>query len=58
MKDWKTSTAGVLTILVGLITFIALPYLQGHPPNLTGFIGSITAGGGLIAASDSGKAAQ
>ena len=58
MKDWKTTTAGVLTILAGFIGFVALPYLHGQPPNITGFITTVTGGMAGICARDSTKAAN
>lgn len=53
MKDWKTTTAGVLTFLVGLITFVALPYLHGQPVNVNGFLAATGTGITGFLASDS-----
>jgi hypothetical protein len=58
MKDWKTSTAGVLTILVGFITFVALPYLHGQAPNIAGFLATLAPGFAGILASDSKAGAK
>ncbi len=52
MKDWKTTLAGVLTIIVTLGT-AALSYLHGQPINTSTTIAGITAGVGLIHAADS-----
>jgi uncharacterized membrane protein (DUF441 family) len=52
MKDWKTTLAGVLTILVTLAT-AGLAYLHGQPVNTTATIAGITTGVGLIHAADS-----
>ena len=56
MKDWKTTAAGVLTILVGFITFIAVPYLHGQAPNIAGFTATLAPGITGILASDTAKA--
>lgn len=53
MKDWKTTTAGVLTIVVGLISFVMLPYLHGQAPNITGFVATLGPGLAGVLASDS-----
>lgn len=52
MKDWKTSAAGVATILGGLCN-AALELYQHKPVNLPVLFSTITAGAGLIKASDS-----
>lgn len=54
MKDWKTTAAGVLTI-VGAVAAAALAYLHGQPVNTTALIATLTAGVGLIHAADSTK---
>jgi uncharacterized membrane protein (DUF441 family) len=51
-KDWKTTVAGVLTILVTLGT-AGLSYLHGQPINTAVALYGITTGVGLIHASDS-----
>lgn len=58
MKDWKTTTAGVLTIVGGFIGFVALPYLHGQPPNITGFVATLGPGITGVLASDSTTAAK
>ena len=52
MKQWKTSLAGVLTIIAGLAN-AGLEYLHGQPVNMTTLLASVTSGIGLIHASDS-----
>jgi hypothetical protein len=53
MKNWKTTLTGVLTLVV-TIAGAGLHYLHtGTLPDLTAIIAGITAGGGLIFASDS-----
>jgi uncharacterized membrane protein (DUF441 family) len=52
MKDWKTTAAGVLTIVVTLGT-AGLALLHGQPVNMTTTVAGITAGVGLIQAADS-----
>ncbi len=52
MKDWKTTLAGVLTILVAVAT-AGLAYLHGQPVNTAATLTAVTAGVGLIKASDS-----
>lgn len=52
MKDWKTSLAGVLTIIVTLAT-TGLAYLHGQPINTTATLAGVTTGIGLIKAADS-----
>jgi hypothetical protein len=52
MKDWKTTLAGVLTI-VGTLTTAGLAYVNKQPVNMGATIAGITAGVGLIHASDS-----
>jgi hypothetical protein len=56
MKNWKTTTLGVLTIVAALSNAGA-EYLNGHPINMLTLGAAITAGWGLIHASDA-KAAQ
>jgi hypothetical protein len=52
MKDWKTTLAGVLTI-VGTLATAGLAYLHGQPINTGATLAGITAGVGLIKAADS-----
>ena len=52
MKDWKTTIAGVLTI-VGTLTTAGIALVNKQPLNLPGTIAGITAGVGLIKAADS-----
>lgn len=52
MKDWKTTLAGVLTI-VGAITSAGLAYLNKQPINTTATFTALTVGVGLIKAADS-----
>jgi hypothetical protein len=52
MKDWKTSLAGAATI-VGALCAAALNLYNHQPVNTPMLLGSITAGVGLIKASDS-----
>jgi hypothetical protein len=54
MKNWKTTAAGVLTILVGLGT-AALNYLHGQPVDVKMLAATVTSGAGLIHAADSKK---
>lgn len=54
MKDWKTTVAGVLTIL-GTLTTAGLGYLHQQPVNLPAVIAGLTTGVGLIHAADSAK---
>jgi hypothetical protein len=49
---WRTTTAGILTIIGGL-TNALLEYVNKQPVNLSVLGGAITAGVGLIAAADS-----
>lgn len=51
MVHWKTTTAGILTILAGL-TKAGLEYLHNQPIDYTTLWASITAGIGLIKAAD------
>jgi hypothetical protein len=53
MQDWKTTLAGVLTIVITLAT-AGLAYLHGQPINTASVLTAVTAGVGLIHASDSG----
>jgi hypothetical protein len=52
LKNWKTTLAGVLTITVTLAN-AGLSLLHGQPLNAPATIGGLTAGLGLIHASDS-----
>jgi hypothetical protein len=52
MKDWKTTVAGVLTI-IGTLTNAGLGLLHSQPLNLPVVIAGITTGVGLIHAADS-----
>lgn len=52
MKDWKTTVAGILTI-IGTLSAAGLSYLHGQPINATTTLAGVTAGIGLIHASDS-----
>jgi hypothetical protein len=52
MNNWKTTTLGILTILGGL-TNAGVVYLQGNHVDLPTLFAAITAGWGLIHASDS-----
>lgn len=52
--SWRTTTAGILTI-VGALVGIAIQVLNGHGPDassLAGLAAAVTAGAGLIKASD------
>lgn len=53
MKNWKTTTAGVLTLL-GALAYGAAKFLNGETPDLGAVLAAIT-GLGLIGASDGGK---
>jgi hypothetical protein len=53
MKDWKTTAAGILTILVGLITGVIMPFLHNAPIQTGVFLPALTAGVAGILASDS-----
>ena len=53
MKDWKTTLAGVLTI-VGTLT-AGLAYLNKQPINTAATLAGIMTGIGLIKAADSAK---
>jgi uncharacterized membrane protein (DUF441 family) len=52
MKDWKTTLAGIATIVGGLCG-AGLNLYHNQPVNTTTLLASITAGVGLIHASDS-----
>jgi hypothetical protein len=52
MKDWKTTTAGILTIL-GTLSTAGLALYHGQPLNFPVLAASLSAGVGLIHASDS-----
>jgi len=53
MKDWKTTTAGILTIIAAACT-AGLALLKGNTPVALGALGTgIPAGIGLIKAADS-----
>lgn len=52
MKDWKTTLAGVATIVGGLCA-AGLNLYHGQPLNSPVLTGTITAGIGLIHAADS-----
>lgn len=52
MKDWKTTAAGIATI-VGALAGAGLNLYNHQPVNTTVLIASITAGVGLIHAADS-----
>jgi uncharacterized membrane protein (DUF441 family) len=54
MKDWKTTLAGVLTI-VGTLTAAGLAYLNKQPINTAATLAGIMTGIGLIKAADSAK---
>jgi len=51
MKSWKTTTAGVLTIL-GVLIQGGLALVNGHQPDFTTLSAGLTAGVGLILAAD------
>ncbi len=51
MKNWKTTTLGILTI-AGVAVNAGISLLQGHPLNLPVLIAGVTSGWGLIHASD------
>lgn len=52
MKNWKTTTIGILTIVVALSS-AALHFLQtGVLPDLGALTATVTAGAGLIIAKD------
>lgn len=51
MKNWKTTTLGILTI-VGTLSTAGIAALNGHHVDLPTSIAGITAGWGLIHASD------
>jgi FtsH-binding integral membrane protein len=53
MKDWKTTTVGIFTILVGVVTGVVLPMLNGHPVNTAVVLTALTTGATGILASDS-----
>jgi hypothetical protein len=52
MKDWKTTVAGILTI-VGALATAGLAYLHNQPVNTGATFTAITVGVGLIKAADS-----
>jgi len=52
MKDWKTTLAGVLTIIASLAG-AGLTYLHGQPVNTSVLLAGLTAGATGILASDS-----
>jgi uncharacterized membrane protein (DUF441 family) len=54
LKDWKTTVAGMLTIIVTLAG-AGLAYLHGQPINSAALIAGLTAGATGILASDSTK---
>lgn len=54
MKDWKTTLAGILTI-VGTLATAGLAYVHGQPINTTATFAGISMGVGLIKAADSTK---
>ncbi len=60
MQNWKTTTSGILTALVAVITSVVLPLLDGQDLNgeslITAIVSIITAVG-LICAKDSGNGA-
>jgi uncharacterized membrane protein YjjP (DUF1212 family) len=56
MKDWKTTLAGVATIL-GTLCSAGLALYHGQPLNFPVVTAGITAGIGLIHAADSKPAA-
>lgn len=56
MKNWKTTTLGVLTIIAALSN-AAVEYLNGKTVNMLTLGAAVAAGWGLIHASDA-KAAQ
>ncbi len=51
MQNWKTTTLGILTILGGLVN-ASIEYLGGKTVSVPTLITTITAGWGLIHASD------
>jgi hypothetical protein len=52
MKNWKTTLAGVLALVVAVANAI-LNMLNGLPVDITSLLTTIVAGLGLIAAKDS-----
>lgn len=54
MKDWKTTFAGVATI-IGVVCAAGLDVYNHKPVNMPTLISGITAGVGLIKAADSSK---
>lgn len=54
MKDWKTTTLGILTIFAGLIN-AGIQYFNNHPVDLPMLGASVTAGVGLMHAADATK---
>jgi hypothetical protein len=53
MKDWKTTTAGLLTIAAGIATAVVVPYLHGQAIQPGVLLAALTAGATGILASDS-----
>jgi len=57
MKNWKTTTLGILTIL-GTLVNAAIQYLHGQHVDVSVTFAGITAGWGLLHASDASAVAK
>lgn len=54
MKNWKTTLLGVLTI-IGAACGAGVSLLNGNPVDYPSLVAAVTAGWGLIHASDAAK---
>jgi uncharacterized membrane protein HdeD (DUF308 family) len=52
MKNWKTTTMGVITIALSVLTIAKNALESGTVPDLMAHVTAITAGWGLIVAKD------
>jgi uncharacterized membrane protein len=59
--SWKTSLAGVLSVVVAIITFVANPLLDADPatvPQWGPVLAAVTAAVGLLFARDNDKSSE
>lgn len=58
MKSWKTTTTGILAIVVAVGTAIKTYLATGAIPDIGALIAAVSAGIGLISARDNGVTSE
>lgn len=56
--SWKTTTAGILGIVAGAITLVAIPVLNGQSPHIAEFIAILAPATGLLFSRDNDKSSE